>query len=301
MDFRLELRPAADRVSGLGLAYDSELGGQMWAGKVERRMLGRAVEGSGAVFLGELRKELYAGLRRNFELGRQLLTPTLTANLATEDVRQFDFEGDELEELETREALGFAGAERVLPGGWELAAGVRGHAWHEPARGDRSTLGAVARAAQVSRMRGRVLLVEAVWTGIYQRAALEGDLSLRLGTVRLIPRVRLGWGDGLPLQHTFPLGGSDGFPGLHIGERRGDREAMLGLMFTVPIRGPVLGRIEFAAGRTGAGGGLLDEDGWVGGIRAGLGAETPVGPVRFEYGYGTEDRGALFVRLGRWF
>ena len=39
----------------------------------------------------------------------------------------------------------------------------------------------------------------------------------------------------------------------------------------------------------------------VGGVRAGLGAETPVGPVRFEYGYGTEDRGAVYVRLGRWF
>ena len=76
---------------------------------------------------------------------------------------------------------------------------------------------------------------------------------------------------------------------------------MLGLMFTVPIRGPLLARVEFAAGRSGNGGPLVNADDWVGGMRAGIGAETPVGPVRFEYGYGTEDRGALFVRLGRWF
>jgi hypothetical protein len=37
------------------------------------------------------------------------------------------------------------------------------------------------------------------------------------------------------------------------------------------------------------------------GIRAGVGAETPVGPVRLEYGVANGGRGAVFVRLGRWF
>jgi hypothetical protein len=135
---------------------------------------------------------------------------------------------------------------------------------------------------------------------VYRRAALAGEASLQLGSVRVTPRGRLGWGEGLPLQSTFPLGGDDGFPGLHIGERRGDREAMVGVMFTVPIRRPLLARIEFAGGRTSLGGGFLEGD-WVGGVRAGIGADTPVGPVRLEYGYSTEDRGALFLRLGRWF
>jgi NTE family protein len=299
--FGLVLRRAAGRVAGLGLAYDNELGGRMWAGGVDRRILGRAVEGSVALFLGELRKELYGGLRRNFQVARQLLSPTVTARIATEDVRRFEPDGDELDEVETREALGFLGAERVLPGGWEVAAGIHGHAWNEPARGDRSTLGTVLRVVRVSRTRGRVVTAEGVWTGLYRRAALQAEVQTRLGTVRMTPRLRIGWGDELPLQLGFPLGGDDGFPGLHIGELRGDREAMLGLMFTVPLRGPLLGRVEFAAGRSGSGGPLVSEDDWVGGVRAGIGAETPVGPVRFEYGYGTEDRGALFVRLGRWF
>ena len=104
-----------------------------------------------------------------------------------------------------------------------------------------------------------------------------------------------------PTAGSYTLGGDDGFPGLHIGERRGDREAMVGLALATPVLGPVLARVELAAGRTGTGGGLFADSGWVGGVRAGLGADTPVGPVRFEYGHSTEGRGALFVRLGRWF
>ena len=69
-------------------------------------------------------------------------------------------------------------------------------------------------------------------SGVYSRASLEGEVLARFGVVRFTPRLRLGWGEDLPLQATFPLGGKDGFPGLHIGERRGDREVMLGLMFT---------------------------------------------------------------------
>jgi NTE family protein len=301
VSFHLRVRRAARRVAGLGLAYDNELGGRMWAGLVDHRAFGVAAEGSAAVFLGELRRELYGGLRRSYQLGRQLLNPTLTLRLAHEDVRRFDADGDEVAQAETREAIGFAGAERALDGGWEVALGVVGHAWREPGRRDLSTVGGLARITRTSRDRGRVFQAEGLWSGVYRRAALDGELIIRSGVVRMTPRIRLGWGDGLPLQTSFPLGGDDGFPGLHIGERRGDREAMLGVMFSFPIRGPLLGRIEFAGGRTAVGGSLFGDEGWAGGARAGIGAETPVGPVRFEYGYGTEDRGALFVRLGRWF
>jgi NTE family protein len=298
--FDLSLRRTSRRVVAIGLAYDNELGGRMWAGAVDRRVFGLALEGSGALFLDAFRKELYAGFRRKFQIVRQLMDPALTIRLATEDIRRFDEDGDELDELETREAIGFAGVERILPHGWELSLGLQGHMWHEPLRNDLSTMGVAARAIRVSRTRGRVVRADAVWTGVYQRARVEAELLQDFGVVRVSPRVMLGWGDDLPIQLAFPLGGEDGFPGLHIGERRGDREAMLGLMFTAPIMGPLLGRIEFAGGRTGSGGSLFADDGWVGGVRAGIGAETPVGPVRFEYGYSTEDRGAVFVRLGDW-
>ncbi len=91
------------------------------------------------------------------------------------------------------------------------------------------------------------------------------------------------------------------FPGLHIGERRGDREAMISVLVSAPISGPLLARIELAGGRSGSGGPFLNSEGWVAGLRAGAGAETPFGPVRIEYGFATRGREALFVRLGRWF
>jgi NTE family protein len=298
--FDLAVQRASRRVAGLGLAYDNELGGRMWAGLVDRRFLGLALEGSTSLFVGELRQELYTGLRRTYQVARQLLNPTFTARLAHEDVRRFEADGEELPSDDVREAIGFLGAERGLPHGWELAAGMLGHAWEEPDR-ELSTLGLVARATRTSRTRGRVALGELLFTGVYSRAAFEGEVLAKIGPTRLIPRIRLGWGEDLPLQSTFPLGGTDGFPGLHIGERRGDRELMTGLGLTFPLIGPLAGRVEVAAGRTAFGGSLLGDDGWVGGVRAGIGAETPVGPVRFEYGYSTEDRGAVLVRLGRWF
>jgi hypothetical protein len=37
------------------------------------------------------------------------------------------------------------------------------------------------------------------------------------------------------------------------------------------------------------------------GERFGIGADTPLGPVRFEYGTNALGRGGVFVRIGRWF
>jgi len=298
--FDVSLQRAPRRVAGLGLAYDNELGGRMWVGAVERRVFDLALEGSTALFLGEFRKELYLGLRRNYQLGRQLMTPAFTTQLATEWVRRFEAEGDEIGTAFTREALGFLGVERLFDAGWRVALGLSAHAWHEPGR-NRSTLGIGAQGIKAGRSGEQVLGVDLIWTGLYHRVAFDGEASIRTGALRFEPRLRLGWGERLPLQASFPLGGEDGFPGLHIGERRGDREVVISTLFTYGLKGPFVGRIELAAGRSAFGGGVLASDGWLAGARVGLGAETPVGPVRFEYGLTHGSRDAVFVRLGRWF
>jgi NTE family protein len=298
--FDMSIRRAPRRVAGLGLVYDNELGGRMWAGAVDRRVFDLALEGSTALFLGEFRKELYLGFRRNYQLGRQLMTPAFTTRLATESVRRFDPGGDELGTAFTREALGFLGLERSFDAGWRVALGLSAHAWHEPGR-NRSTLGVGAQGVKAGRSGGQVLGIDLIWTGLYHRAAFDGEVSVRTGSVRLEPRLRMGWGERLPLQATFPLGGEDGFPGLHIGERRGDREFVLSALLTYALKGPFVGRVELAAGRSAFGGEILGSGGWLAGARAGVGAETPVGPVRFEYGVTGDGREAVFVRLGRWF
>ena len=298
--FDVSVQRAPRRVAGLGLAYDNELGGRMWVGAVDRHLFGLALEGSTAVYLGEFRKELYLGLRRNYQLGRQLMTPAFTTRLATESVRRFEPDGDEIGTAFTREALGFLGVERAFDAGWRVALGLSAHAWHEPGR-NRSTLGVGAQGVKAGRSGGQVLGIDLIWTGLYHRAAFDGEFSIKTGALRLAPRLRAGWGERLPLQASFPLGGEDGFPGLHIGERRGDREFVLSTLLTYALKGPFVGRIELAAGRSASGGGLLASGGWLAGARVGLGAETPVGPLRFEYGLTHAGREAVFVRLGRWF
>ncbi|MDQ3223325.1 MAG: hypothetical protein M3Q75_07645, partial [Gemmatimonadota bacterium] len=298
--FDVAIQRSARRMVGLGLAYDNELGGRMWAGAVERRLFNLALEASTVFALGEFRKELYVGLRRNYQLGRQLMTPTLTTRLALESVRRFDAGGEELDPSPTREAIGFLGVERVFDPGWQIALGFTGHAWHEPGK-SQATAGVVARGIKATPARAPVLQTSLLWTGLYYRADFDGSASLKMGRFQLRPRLRLGWGDRLPLPITFPLGGEDGFPGLHLGERRGDREALLGLLFSYDLVGPFLARLEVVTGRSAFGGRLLDSQGWLTGVRAGVGAQTPVGPVRLEYGIANGGRDAVFVRLGRWF
>ncbi|MGH7631896.1 MAG: hypothetical protein ACREOF_21380, partial [Gemmatimonadales bacterium] len=142
---------------------------------------------------------------------------------------------------------------------------------------------------------------EALLTDGYERLQLTAAATIRALGLGITPRLRLGWGDDLPLQAAFPLGGFDGFPGLHLTERRGQREAMASLLVTRSVTPRVGIRLELAAGRAADDGPLLAEGGWLGGARAGLSVETPIGPVRVEYGYNSDDRGTLLVRVGRWF
>jgi hypothetical protein len=284
----------------LGLAYDNELGGRMWVGAVDRRLFNLALEGSSAVYLGEFRKELYLGLRRYYQVARQLVIPTLTVRLATESVRRFDPAGDEIDPNDTKEVLAFLGVERPLGPDWLLSVGAAGHDWAEEGR-ELSTVGLSGQVVKASRASGKVLEGAVTWAGAYRRAAFNGGMSVRAGSFRLRPQLRLGWGEGVPAQAAFALGGDDGFPGLHIGERRGDREALVSLLVTYALRGPFVARVELATGRSARGGSLLDFQNWIAGARAGIGAETPVGPVRFDYGLSSGGRGAVFVRLGRWF
>ncbi len=300
VSFEVTVRRAARRVAGLGLAYDNELGGRMWAGAVDYRLFGLALEGSSAVLLGDFRQELLIGFRRNYQLGRQLMTPTATVRLGLESVRRFSADGEELDPAATREAIGFLGLERAFAPGWQVGLGFSGHAWHEPGL-SQSTAGVTLRGLRATTSGLPLFEGDVAWTGVYRRAQVEGTGSLRAGPVQLSPRLRLGWGEQLPEQATFPLGGDDGFPGLHLGELRGDREVLVGLMITYGLTGPFVARAELVTGRSASGGALFGSTGWLAGVRAGLGADTPVGPVRVEYGLANTGRGALFVRLGRWF
>lgn len=301
VSFRLEVRRAPERQAALGVAYDADLGGRLWVGLVDQKPLGLPLEASAALLLGELRRDLVIGLRDGLGyLGNRRLRPSLHAGMGTENVRRFDSAGDDLTDVEIREAFGFLGVERSGARGWVAALGLGARVWDHPDRPDLATAGASGRIERYDADGERVARLEAEWTGRYSRVAGQARATAVVGRLMVRPGVRLGWGEDLPLQLGFPLGGEDGFPGLHIGERRGDREAIATLLVTHPIRGPVAARVELATGRTGTGG-LLLEGRWLTGIRFGAGVETPLGPVRVEYGFSGDGRRAALVRIGRWF
>lgn len=299
VSFRTLITPAARRVAGLGVAYDHDLGGRLWIGGLDRYSV-RGVQGSAILSLGRFRSDLTGTLLRHIGTGRMRVMPLASFRLLSEGVRQFSPDGSNFEKLETQEASGFVGLEWARLGAWRIRAGGRALTWRAPAGESRSSGGSSINALLEP---GRPFHgnVELLWTGDFQFARTTLGTVIASGRLTLEPEVRLGVGRRLPVHTTFELGGEDGFPGLHIGERRGDREVFARLQGAWQLRGPVALRLLIAAGRSASGGPLFQREDWLAGTRLGIGATTPIGPVAFEYGFASNSRRAAFIRVGRWF
>ena len=286
---------------GIGLAYDNDLGGRMWLGSVDLPSAERDLPVWAALFVGNYSQGLQVGAQRNLRLLGRRLSPTVVASATNEWVRRFNADGHALAPAHTQEALAFLGVERALWGGFTGTLGAEARAWREPAQVDQRAVGGVARLLRAGALGEPQLRAEVASTSIYQRAALDGGAVATIERLKLRARVQYGWGRALPLQSTFTLGGTDGFPGLHVGERRGGREALASLLAAYPLKGALLARVEGMAGAAGDARGPWPPGGALVGVRAGLGADTPLGAVRFEYGVNSERRSAAFVRIGTWF
>lgn len=296
---RATVTSAARRVAGLGLAYDHDLGGRLWLGALDRYSV-RGVEGNAILTLGRFKSDLSGAVLSHLGVGRMSLMPMASFRLLSEGVRQFTTDGANFEKIEVREASAFVGAEWARLGAWRLRAGGWLATWRTPDGSDRSTGGSSVSARTEPGLPAQGS-VELLWTGDYQLARVGAGTALRLGRLALAPEVRVGVGRRLPIQSAFELGGEEGFPGLQVGERRGDREVFTRIQGTWQVRGPVALRMQLAAGRSASGGRLFAKSDWLGGIRMGVGATTPIGPVNFEYGFASNGRRAAFIRVGRWF
>ena len=300
VSFDLGLRPAPRWVSGLAVAYNNDRGGKLWLGTVNRHLLLQGLEGSAFLFLGRFRKELFAGLRHTKHLGSYVVTPALSASGAIEDVRRFDAQGNEQPSIPVRELVGFLGLERRFFGRWSVALGFEGRVWSEDDANDQAA-GGHLRVIRMTRSAEPQLEMDILATSVYRRVALFLAPTFDVNRWLLRLYARLGWGEQLPAQLQFPLGGMAGFPGLHIGERLGDREFDVGLIARHAIKGAIFASGEVAVGRTAFGGGLVAEGGWLLGGRVGIGADTPFGPVGVDYGVTEAGRNLLLFRFGRWF
>lgn len=307
VEFTVQVQPAAARMLGGAFSYDNDLSGRLGGAVLDRRLLGPAVELSAGGGFGPVQKDLSAAARRYFGIGRGRLAPTLTMRGAEQRILLFDAQGEEIGRPKTREGVLFVGLERDFGSSWLLRLGFDGRAWRDADLDRTDTLeGATGTSGGVlfsGTHSGRTThaMGEVIWSGNFRRAQAEFQGDIRAGKSTLSPILRLGWGEYLPLQATFPLGGAEGFPGLNMEELRGDRELMAAVQGVWPLEGPLSLRVLVAAGRSATGGPLIDSEHWVAGVRAGFGVDTPLGPVRAEYGFAAEGRSKLFLRIGRWF
>ena len=305
--FRAAVQPAPSKLAGVTVAYDRDLGGRVGLMYLDRRLFGRALEGSLTLGVGTLLNDVTGGLRRYFGAGQSWVAPTVTLHFENQAIILYDSDGSDVGRTDTRQGVLFAGLEQGVAGGWVLAAGFDGRSWRDgdatAVGGDSASDGSMAGfRVSATRPRGAWLASgELVWSSSFQRAAIATSYDIAIGKLTLTPAARVGWGQDLPLQDQFPLGGTAGFPGLATEQLRGDREVFGGLGLSHPIRGPLRWEVLLAAGRSANGGDLFADTDWLGGGRAGVAVETPIGNVQAAYGITTTGIDNVYVRIGRWF
>jgi NTE family protein len=304
---RAQLEPAAPRAIGVGVAFDQFMSGRIWIGAVDRSFFNGDAEGAVVLRLGSYAQDATAFVRRRALVSTTYVPFTVSASAQHESIRLFSGES-ELPSGETRGVGGFVGLRQDrVPGEWRYEAGLDARAWREPSRDARGGFG-----ARLSIFRARTeyemgSIVELIGLNDFQRARFDVSSLGMIGGVETRLRLRAGWGNRLPLQHTFSLGGDDGFAGFRLGELRGSQEVFGSVLFKVPVNPTLKLRLEAMAGAVGTGYGFLEPVDSTrygkpnAGVRAGVEVDTPLGPIRVEAGINGQWRRAMLIRVGHWF
>ena len=214
----------------------------------------------------------------------------------------------ELPSAETQELASFVGL-RDDPAidRWRYEAGIDTRLWREPGRPARGSTGLRASFFRARNDHEMATLVEAIGLTSFQRMLIDASRTIHLYSFEVRGRLLAGWGHQLPIQHTFALGGPDGFAGFRIGEIRGSQEGFASLTVRRRIAPLVSLRVEGMAGAIGNGNGFLQRSDTTnagnifGGFRFGFETPTPIGPIRVEEGFNNAGTRALLFRLGWWF
>jgi predicted acylesterase/phospholipase RssA len=296
--------PEPNRLAAASVAYSSDLGGRIWIGAMDRALGGSSVQGSAAIIAGQLRQELTLDFRLPKQRpGRPV--PLVGLDLAHENVRYYLIDSTLPSPAQfsqpVNEATLDVGLSKSLGSEWTATLLAIGTTWAERGQGTTWTGGVAATLGDGAPDGEPGLNAQLAVTGAYTRVGIDGGVMVSVKRLRAALTARYGWGSDLPLQLTFPLGGTDAFPGLHYAEYRGDREAMAKLSLTYPIIRPVSVLLEAATGQVTSGGEAMPGGSWWVGGRAGLEATTPLGIVRADYGFTRDNNSLVTVRIGRWF
>jgi predicted acylesterase/phospholipase RssA len=305
LDLAVQVTPAPAQRVGMGVAFDHTMSGRLWMGGVHHRVRGTALEGTVLATAGTYRRDLTAALRRQVRVGSRLLPMGVAIDGVVEDVRRYAGV-TELPTVSTESYALFAGVRPLYEGGWTQELGLDWRLWRQPGRPLGASVG--ARYALRHRRAGvpspRVTL-EAIALNDWQRVRIELTHRDTIAGMTIEPRLRLGAGRALPVQDQFVLGGLDGFAGLPLLAVRGDHEAFASVVLRLPLVRRLQVRVEPMVGVLGVGGLRAGPGTYVGdllgGVRAGLELETPLGPIRVEEGFSGHGPRQALIRVGYWF
>lgn len=308
---------APRRVFGFGAVYDSDFGGKAWLSTVDRQLFGRRLEGRVISTLGEYRQDLTVAVRSAFSERGYRVSPLTSLTIGRERVRLI-FPDRNIEAPvnfwpEILEVVGRVGIDIPFGPSWALNTALIARAYRQtvispigdilPAQLEEGAWGVGAQLRRAVGEGGTRLDVIGEVTNQYSDARVVIRSIRSLGRVTLAPMLRASAvTKGTPAQLLPSLGGRDGFAGMHIGSGLGITEAMGQLDVGIPLAGPLNAQITLMAGQTwGADGRRTFVEPVVLGARSGVGLDSPVGPIRLQYGQNSLGQHMWYIRFGRWF
>jgi hypothetical protein len=230
-----------------------------------------------------------------------IITPAFTATYQQDEIRSYSPTQHVLGETKTNDVSVVVGIENDAPVGWSIAGGLLTRLYSAPGKPTVTTLGPSISVRDQSPGDASLVRSEFAYTPRYDAFDIDATDPVKIGRLTLAPRMQYAIGTHLPLELTYPLGLGEGFAGLRFDNHRGDREALAAVESRYPIWGAVGLCVELMTGDSQFGGSVVPDGRWLLGARGGVVADTPFGPVRFEYGGASGGQRALFIRLGYWF
>ncbi len=300
------------RTVGVGGAYDNDLGAQAWVALANRHAILRrgfpAMESGGRLTLGARRQEGFISLRRSDHEVRYSVSPFALLMVGRES-EPFFVPGPSGVSIEVdlppvKEQLLQLGVDVPVSQAWTVQTGALIRRWHggftDSVRTPTPT-GMALRVDHGDERRRQFGRLDLEWNQRYSRASARFSLITRTSLARFTSTIRAGATSiDAPYHAWFLLGGTDGFPGLNVGESIGTRTASYMLDAARPLYGPLNTQVTVMTGTVNRANDLTLGGEWLFGARVGIGADLAIGPIRLQYGLSTTGRRQWFARIGRW-
>ncbi|HMG96643.1 MAG TPA: patatin-like phospholipase family protein, partial [Gemmatimonadaceae bacterium] len=306
------IRWADQRTIGVGGAYDNDLGAQAWIAIANRHaILHRgfpALESGGRLTLGTRRQEGFISLRRSDTDVRYSVSPFALLMVARENepffVESPSSPPAKVDLPTVLEQLLQLGVDVPVSPMWTVQTGPLIRRWHGGLTDSARTatrMGVGLRVDHGDETRRQFGRLDLEWNQRYRRASGRFSLLTNTSVARFTSTIRAGATSvEAPYSAWFLLGGTEGFPGLNVRESIGTSTASYMLDAARHLYGPLNTQVTGMTGTVSRNADRAFGGTWLFGARVGIGADSPIGPIRLQYGLSTTGRRQWFARIGRW-